>query len=130
MLGGVGVFALSAISLVIAAFNGLIVLPASLVTELVCQRLSIRGIVPRLASFLLSGLLLGIAIASIVMIVFGLYHSGTSVGSLLASGSVILVICDCVVFVFGLVLTMLSALKDRAICLKTKRKTTLDTDCR
>lgn len=120
MLGGIGAFAVSAISLVIVAFNVLTVLPTSLATEFVFQRLSVRGVVPRLGGFLLSGLLLGTAIASIVMILFGFYHPDTPIGALSASWLVILVICDCVVFVFGLVLTILSALKNLVIRMKVR----------
>lgn len=118
MLGGIGTLAVSATSLVVVAFNILIVLPVSLVTDLVCRRLAIRGVVPRLGSFLLSGLLAGIAIAGIVVILFGFYHPDTPIGTLFISGAMILVICDCVVFVFGLVLTMTSVLKDLVIRLK------------
>ncbi|MDY6876572.1 MAG: hypothetical protein SWK90_10295 [Chloroflexota bacterium] len=121
MFGGIGALAVSAISLVVVAFNVLIVLPVSLATDLICQRLSVRGVVPRLGGFLLSGLLLGVAIASIMTILFGFYHPDIPVSALFVSGLVILVICDSVVFVFGLALTMLSAFKNIVIRLKARR---------
>jgi hypothetical protein len=120
LLGSIGAFAVSAILIVVTAFNVLIILPVSLATELVCRRLSIRGVVPRLGSFLLSGSLLGIALATIVMTLFGSYHPDVPANILLVSGLVILVICDCVVFVFGFVLIMLSTLKSVVIRLKAR----------
>lgn len=120
MFGGIGAFAVSAISLVVVAFNVLIVLPVSLATDLVCQRLSVRSVVPRLGGFLLSGLLLGIAITSIVMILFGFYHPDIPASVLFGSGLVVLLICVCIVFVFGLALTMLSAFKNKIVRLKIR----------
>lgn len=122
MFGGIGVIAVSAISLVVVAFNVLIVLPVSLATDFVCQRLSVRGVVPRLGSFLLSGFLLGLVVASIVVTLFSLYHPDVSVGALFVSGLVILAICDGVVFVFGFTLTVLSTFKGMVFRLKARRR--------
>jgi hypothetical protein len=59
----------------------------------------------------------------ISIVVSGLlpYHPDIPVSALLMLGLVILVVCDCVVFVFGLALTMLSVLKNIIIRLKTRR---------
>jgi len=122
LAGGVGVASVAAISIAVVALNVLIVMPVSLVTELLCQRLSVHRVVSRLGAFLVSGLLLGVVVAGFVMGLFGFYHPDSSLSALVLPGLVIAVMCVGIVFVFGTALTLLSAFKDLLVRLKSRRE--------
>jgi hypothetical protein len=94
--------------LLATTFTVLGVLPVALLTELVCQRLSIRSTLARLASFLISGLCLGIPLAGSIF----LFKIQTHLLILLALFIAILLICACAEFLFGLILTTMSIVRD------------------
>jgi hypothetical protein len=97
-----------ALLLLATTFTVLGVLPVALLTELVCQRLSIRSTLARLASFLISGLCLGIPLAGSIF----LFKIQTHLLILLALFIAILLICACAEFLFGLILTTMSIVRD------------------
>jgi len=94
--------------LLITIFAVLGLLPVALLTELVCQRLSLRSTLARLASFLIAGLCLGIPLAGSIF----LFKIQTHLLILLALFVAILLICTCAEFLFGLILTTMSIVKD------------------
>ncbi len=100
-----------ALLLLVTTFTVLGVLPVALLTELVCQRLSLRSTLARLANFVIAGLCLGIPLAGSVF----LFKIQAHLLILLALFVAILLICVCAEFLFGLVLMTMSIVKDGGV---------------
>jgi hypothetical protein len=110
LLGLVGVLVVLLLA-VVFTFVG--VLPASLLTELACWRLTVRSVFVRLTSFLFAGILLGMVVSTI-----GLLEIQPQ--SLILAGVVILgfmMVSVCAVFLFGLVLASMTAIRDGVLAL-------------
>lgn len=108
-----GIAAILAIFLLAVAFTVLGVLPISLFTEFVCWRLDIQHILARLASFVPAGVLLGMAVSGLGL----LWVQPGSPDSAALIIIVLTLVSVCVVFLFGLVLTLMTAIRDGTLAL-------------
>jgi hypothetical protein len=108
-----GIVVVFAVLLLAVAFIVTGVLPVSLLAEFACWRLSIRTTWARLLSFLLAGVLLG----SVTGTVGVLTIQPNSVASVGLAFTVLMSVSGCIVFLFGLTLTLMTVVKDGALAL-------------
>ncbi len=109
-----GIVSVSTALLLVVAFNVLVVLPVSLITEFICRHLSVRAIL-RLASFVIAGLLLGVAAVSIMVMIVSGQQTQTTPFALFGVAIILLLTCICTVFTSGFILTTMSLVKDKAV---------------
>ena len=121
MLSIIGVASVSAILLVVTAFNILIVFPFSFVTEIVSQRLGVYRWSLRPIIFLGAGVFVGV-ITSLVGIVL-MAGQQTEIPLLHQLGVVVflMLICVCTVFAFGMTLIIMDLSKKGFAVIRMKR---------
>jgi hypothetical protein len=109
-----GIAGVLLILLLAIAFTVLGVLPISLFTELVCWRLDVHHILAKLAAFVSAGVLLGLAASGLGL----LWAQPDSPGAAALVTLVLMLVSIGIVFLFGLVLTAMTAFKN---CFKPEK---------
>jgi len=122
LLMAFGTASVSAALSLAAAFSVVAVLPVSLLTEFACWRLSFRAIILRLVSFLVAGLLLGVAVGGITVALATYLQIQAPPLALLGLAMAFSLTSVCAVFTSGLVLTTTSFVKDKIVALEERAR--------
>lgn len=114
LFSALGIASITAALLAALAFGLLGILPASLLTEFICWRLSVRNIFARLAAFLIGGGILGVGLSGLFLLVNQVEKLVLKPTSLAIVIAIALMASVASVFTSGLILTGLTSLKNIA----------------